>query len=596
MQRFIPGTRWAPALRWSSLALLAGVFLIDLATPRGYAEWALYALPLGLTMLQDRVRLPLWIAAAASVLILGGLFLSPGGVSLEMAAISRSLYIVVLWALALVTRQVLVTRLRVAELLWLQQGETSVSQALLGLQQGEQIATHASAAVCRWLHAPVAVVYGFDSGLLRRLGGHGAELAALPAQLHGGEGLLGMAVAAAQQQWIDDVPTGHLSLVSGLGRSEPAALVLTPLLAEGQVCGVLELGLAAAVARDEAARRRIGQLLQQVAEPIGMALQASLYRQRLVALLEETRRQGEELQQQQEELRAANEELEQQSEVLRESNDRLQDQQSELEQGNAQLAQQASQLQRQREDLLHAQDALQLHAEQLEAASRYKSEFLANMSHELRTPLNSALILSKLLADNREGTLSAEQVKYARAIHASNNDLLALINDILDLSKIEAGHVDLQPEPVELSALLETMQRTFEPLVQHKGLQFEMQAEPGAPTLLTTDRTRVQQVLKNLLANAVKFTEHGSVTLTSRRAGDVVEIEVRDTGIGLSAADQARIVEPFWQAERPITRRVGGTGLGLTITRHLVELLGGEIHVESEAGVGSTFTVRLPIG
>ena len=292
----------------------------------------------------------------------------------------------------------------------------------------------------------------------------------------------------------------------------------------------------------------------------------------------------------------ANEELEEQSRSLLHSQTNLEQQQAEMEQTNVQLEERTHELEGQKQALLVAQAQLVRNANELAAASRYKSEFLANMSHELRTPLNSSLILAKLLADNRDGTLSAEQVKYAQAILSSNNDLLALINDILDLARIEAGHVELSDEVVVVEGALQRLRETFQPLAREKGLSLEITAEAGAPSQFTADSQRLQQILKNLLANAVKFTEHGSVTLQVQAAGrDRVRFVVHDSGIGIASEQLEAIFEAFRQADGSTRRRYGGTGLGLSISRDLATRMGGDIRVESELGKGSTFILELPL-
>jgi signal transduction histidine kinase/CheY-like chemotaxis protein len=292
-------------------------------------------------------------------------------------------------------------------------------------------------------------------------------------------------------------------------------------------------------------------------------------------LLEETQRQAEELQAQQEELRSANEELEQSEHTLRDSHTQLEAQQVELEHSNQQL-----------EEQTHL----------LERASRYKSEFLANMSHELRTPLNSALILAKILADNRAGTLTAEQVRYAETIAAAGTDLLALINDILDLSKIEAGRLEVTPQPVRIARLLDELVRSFAPLAEQKGLGLRTSIAPGSPEMLETDRLRLTQILRNLISNAIKFTERGEITVEiAGGAADGVSFTVRDTGIGISASEHESIFEAFRQADGSALRQHGGTGLGLTIARDLARLLQGDVSLTSEPGQGSAFTVRLPL-
>ena len=238
---------------------------------------------------------------------------------------------------------------------------------------------------------------------------------------------------------------------------------------------------------------------------------------------------------------------------------------------------------------------MQLKAQELEQASRYKSDFLANMSHELRTPLNSSLILAKLLADNPDDNLTVEQVKYAQTIQSSGNDLLTLINDILDLSKIEAGHMEIRPETVSLKSLADDLRRLFEPVAEQKGLQFLIEIAPECPATIATDRQRLEQVIKNLLSNAFKFTEQGKVELTIERAADgQIALSVTDTGIGISEEQQQLVFEAFRQADGTISRRYGGTGLGLSISRELVRLLGGSVRLKSIRGEGSTFTVVIP--
>ena len=299
---------------------------------------------------------------------------------------------------------------------------------------------------------------------------------------------------------------------------------------------------------------------------------------------------------QSEELRVSNEELEEQGRALREQQARLEQQQAELEQTNSQLEEQAEELERQRDDLERAKDATEAKAREVELASRYKSDFLANMSHELRTPLNSSLILAKLLADNPDGNLTAQQIQFAQTIQSSGNDLLNLINDILDLSKIEAGHVEIHPEAVSIERTANALRHLFEPLAVNKGLHFTVAVSASAPTVIQTDPQRLEQILKNLLANALKFTEKGSVSMTIDRHGDnQLAFAIKDTGIGIAEDQQKRIFEAFHQADSTISRKFGGTGLGLSISRELVRLLGGRFQLQSRIGEGSTFTVIVPV-
>jgi signal transduction histidine kinase/CheY-like chemotaxis protein len=281
--------------------------------------------------------------------------------------------------------------------------------------------------------------------------------------------------------------------------------------------------------------------------------------------------------------------------VLTESQTNLEHQQAELEQTNEQLSAQAEVLDRKNEALHEAQASLQQRADELQRASRYKSEFLANMSHELRTPLNSSLILAKLLGENRSGNLNEEQLQFANTIYAAGNDLLNLINDILDLSKVEAGKLELNPQQIQIRTVAESLRAIFSPLAQDKHLAFDIEIAADAPKSLLTDGQRLEQVLKNLLSNAIKFTEKGRVTMVVRAAADGrIRFEVTDTGIGIAPQEQSLIFEAFHQGDGGTSRKYGGTGLGLSISRELAAMLGGTIELHSEVGQGSRFTLTLP--
>ncbi|WP_332827847.1 response regulator [Ramlibacter sp.] len=401
-----------------------------------------------------------------------------------------------------------------------------------------------------------------------------------------------VAESAAQRKQIalDAVPAGYLKVSSALGEGTAPSVLISPVEHERRLAGVLEVGLLRPL------QPRDGELLAYVSAILGAAIEAARYRKRLQDVLEETQQLNEELQVQQEELRTANEELEEQSRALKESQAHLESQQAELEQTNVQLGEQADRLEAQRDQLREAQAALEERAQDLQRASRYKSEFLANMSHELRTPLNSSLILARLLADNPQGNLNEEQVKFAESIHNAGNDLLTLINDILDIAKVEAGKLEMRPETAPLASVAQGLQSMFEPLAQRKGLQLRVDLAGDLPPSIYTDRHRLDQVLRNLLANAIKFTERGSVVLRVAREGaDRIAFEVRDSGIGIPASQHELIFEAFRQADGTSSRKYGGTGLGLSISRDLARLLGGDISVDSTPGQGSTFTVVLPL-
>ncbi len=411
--------------------------------------------------------------------------------------------------------------------------------------------------------------------------------------LRPGDGLVGQAAKDNRLIHVRDIPGDYLPIGSSLGHGKPRELVVAPASADGVVEAVMELGFFRTLDATERA------LLDRISESMGIAVRSSKDRTRLEELLAETQRQAEELQAQQEELRVNNEELEEQSRVLEESQARMETQQAELEQTNSQLEEQTQMLEAQKDELSRAQAVLAERAGDLESANQYKSEFLANMSHELRTPLNSSLILSRLLADNKDGNLTGEQVKFAQTISSAGNDLLALINDILDLSKIESGKVEINAAPLDISATTDALGKGFEPDALQKNVAFRTIMEPGAPARLETDSQRLGQILKNLISNALKFTEKGEVSLHVSSAvqgsSAAVSFTVRDTGIGIAAHQHEIIFEAFRQADGSTHRRDGGTGLGLSIARDLARLLGGDIVVQSSLGVGSAFTLTLPL-
>jgi signal transduction histidine kinase/CheY-like chemotaxis protein/CHASE3 domain sensor protein len=475
---------------------------------------------------------------------------------------------------------------------WLRDGQSALSDAMAGHHAMQAMAQATLDQVTRHLGGLVAAMYvREDGGVMRRVATYGfAESWAGQSQVfQPGESLVGQAVREERLLALDALPADYIKVSSGLGRAAPVQLLISPFRNEGEITGALEIGFLTPTAPRDLA------YLELVGESIGAAVAAARYRQRLQESLAETQQLNEELQVQQEELRTANEELEEQSRVLEESQSNLENQQAELEQTNDQLAEQAVHLDARNVALNEAQTELRQRATDLERASRYKSEFLANMSHELRTPLNSSLILAKLLSDNAKGNLSEEQVKFAQTIYSAGNDLLHLINDILDISKVEAGKLELVLESLPVRRMVESLAMTFEPLAMQKQLRFQVQVEPSVPATVWSDRQRLEQVLKNLLSNAVKFTEEGVVSLTvSSTPGGPVRFVVEDSGIGIAPEQQAKIFDAFHQADGTTSRRFGGTGLGLSISRDLAALLGGEISVTSSPGNGSVFTLTLP--
>ncbi|WP_230879165.1 HAMP domain-containing protein [Planomonospora sp. ID67723] len=411
---------------------------------------------------------------------------------------------------------------------------------------------------------------------LRVVGGYGHRETG---RRHGfGDSLVGQAAVARRPLLVEDIPAGYITIASSLGAAAPVNLIVLPIIVEDQVLGVIEL---ASLNRFTAVHRAF---LEQLVETIGVNVNTIVANARTDALLAESQRLATELQMGQEELQRSNAELEEKAELLARQNRDIETKNSEIEQ---------------------ARQELEDRAQQLALASKYKSEFLANMSHELRTPLNSLLILAQLLAQNPARNLTAKQVEYANVIHSAGTDLLQLINDILDLSKIEAGKMNLSLEPLPLRQLLDYVEATFRPLTTEKGLRFDVTVASDVPAELLMDEQRLRQVLRNLLSNAVKFTEKGSVglrveriekeDLPGGRGQGTLAFHVVDTGIGIAEENLSQIFDAFQQADGTTSRRYGGTGLGLSISREIAALLDGEIRAVSAVGKGSTFSLYLPI-
>lgn len=476
---------------------------------------------------------------------------------------------------------------------WLRTGQSELAQQGIGQLALPQLSAVLLQFLARYMNAVVGALYLRNpDGSLRRVASYGfsAEWERRDQQLKSGESLVAQAALERRLIRLDKVPADYIQVASGLGSGTPASVLLAPLDNDGQINGVVEIGLLRPITvRDM-------DFLTLVKGNIGNAIEASQSRQRLQEVLEETQQLNEELQVQQEELRTANEELEEQSRVLEESQASLENQKAELEQTNEQLAEQGTALDQKNAALVKAQLDLEERARELERASQYKSQFLANMSHELRTPLNSSLILAKLLSENSAGNLNDEQVRFANTIYSAGNDLLNLINDILDISKVEAGKLELVPEQLSLRHVVEGMAMVFEPLAQQKKLAFHVQVADDLATHMVTDRQRLEQILKNLLSNALKFTSSGQITLAVHAAGEgAVGFSVQDTGIGIRQEDQQGIFNAFQQADGTTSRKYGGTGLGLSISRDLAHLLGGAISLVSEPGKGSCFTLTMPL-
>ncbi len=427
-----------------------------------------------------------------------------------------------------------------------------------------------------------------------------------------GEGLIGQAALEQQSILYSQMPDDQqqqLTINAGMGESQPGDVIVLPLIHENKVEAVLALGV----------NQRFNDIelefLDKVTNSIAISIHVARTQQQLVQLLEESTQQSEELQTQQEELKAANEELEEHSKMLAKSEMSLRNKSEELQQLNTELEERTEELERKtaetaekNRDIELAKQAVEIQARDLSKASQYKSEFLANMSHELRTPLNSLLILSQSLSHNRQGNLTEEQQEDAKVIYQGGKSLLSLINDILDLSKVEAGKLDIHFEQMPIDTLLDTLRAQFNPVAADKGIELVLEKESGLPASISSDLLRVEQVMRNLLSNGLKFTHQGSVRLKVYRPeptipfknpalkpDQVLAFAVIDTGIGMAPDKQRSVFEAFQQGDGSISRVYGGTGLGLSISREMVKLLGGEIQLQSEEGQGSTFTLYLPL-
>jgi len=495
---------------------------------------------------------------------------------------------------------------------WVKSGLNNLYEKMRGEQDVDELGKNVITFMCGHLGASVGALYlSGDKKILSLAASYAyVERKNLSNEFKPGEGLVGQAALERHEIIVTSVPEDYVKITSGLGEASPRAVIVIPFIYEKNVLGVIELGLL------EGYNAAHLEFIRQAADGVAVAFNSARARERTMELLEETQAQSEELQAQSEELRAINEELEEQTRALKESEGRLQSQQEELQQTNEELEERAELLEKQKaqinvknEELKKAQAQIEEKAVDLELASRYKSEFLANMSHELRTPLNSILILSEHTAANKDGNLTPKQVESMRTVHSSGNDLLSLINDILDLSKIEAGRMDINPEDVAPADFVARMEQVFSPQAAKSGIELKTEIGQDFSTAsIVTDRQKLEQIMKNLISNALKFTQKGSVTLRVGRpeagvhparsgldAQNAAAFSVIDTGIGIPPEKHKLIFEAFHQGDGSTSRRFGGTGLGLSISRELAKLLGGEIQMESEVGRGSTFTLYLPM-
>ncbi|MDQ3277320.1 MAG: response regulator [Bacteroidota bacterium] len=478
------------------------------------------------------------------------------------------------------------------EKIWAQTGISQLNDSLRGDKDIPTLGQDALNTLAPYLGCESGLLYTASDSHLRFEAGYAVgNLAAVPKEFAFGEAIIGQAAVKKQIKLLEDVPETFFQIRTGLGAAQPRHSLVVPLCADDVVEGVMELS-----SLKEINETKI-DFLREAATDLAIALRSAKSKAQLQLLFEQTQAQAEELQSQHAELENINAELEAQAEKLQTSEEELKVQQEELMQANQELEERTRQLEERNALIVERNLEIQQKAEELALTTKYKSEFLANMSHELRTPLNSILLLSRLLGENNEANLSQEQIEYAKVIQGSGQGLLSLIDEILDLSKIEAGKMDLEYGSVMVQEIVNDMKNLFAPVAREKGVQFEITVAPEVPSQIETDKLRLEQVLRNLLSNAIKFTSEGSVSLLVNSLSDnqsFLSFSVKDTGIGIPQDKQSLIFEAFQQADGSTRRKYGGTGLGLSISRELIRLLGGEIKLTSEPGKGSEFTVYVP--
>lgn len=466
---------------------------------------------------------------------------------------------------------------------WMQTGVASLNNVMLGDKTLQKLAKDVIEFLCNYTNSSAGVFYVLEGDELHFSGGYSYIPGKNRENIQKGEGLIGQAVISKELLQLKVLSPEDIQINYALGQIKPTHIVAVPLL-DTKIEGAVELASIYGFSELQI------EFLKTVANNIGIAIKSTQNRRRVMELLEETKSQSEELQAQHTELEAINAELEAQTEKLQASEEELRVQQEELEQTNEELSERSVLLEEKNNEIQKKSEALEL-------TTRYKSEFLANMSHELRTPLNSILLLSRLLSENNNKSMNKEEIEFAKVIQSSGNSLLGLIDEILDLSKIEAGKMDLEFLDVSTKEITDNLWNLFSHVAKEKNIKFEIIAKE-APIVIKTDKMRLEQILKNLISNAIKFTDKGSVSLEIKVNTDddkIICFIVKDTGIGIPLGKQPLIFEAFQQADGSTKRKYGGTGLGLSISRELAKLLRGEIILHSKENEGSTFTLCVPV-
>jgi CheY-like chemotaxis protein/CHASE3 domain sensor protein/putative methionine-R-sulfoxide reductase with GAF domain len=489
---------------------------------------------------------------------------------------------------------------------WILTGNFELNEKIRGEKTEIELAQSVINQLCTYLNTQIGAIYLFDNGQLNLAGSYAYNFRKKNTNMiKPGEGLVGQAAVEKKIIVFTEVPDDYIRINSGLGNTIPKNLIMLPLIQDDVLKGVMEIGSVMEFSPLQM------EFLNNIGENIAIVINAAQSRRKLKELLEETQQQAEELEVQQEELKQSNEELLQKTELLEKSESSLRIQQEELQQTNEELEEKANLLEEQKEKLENAKLDIETKARELVVTSKYKSEFLANMSHELRTPLNSILILAQLLSENKSGSLAEKEVEFARNVYNSGIDLLNLINEILDLSKVESGKMELDIAEVPFAEITSDITAMFSEVAKNKSIELTFQLNEKELDTIETDKQRLEQILRNLLSNAFKFTgKGGNVCLSIDKINEtdlvfknkklhqtegIISMSVTDTGIGIPGDKLGIIFEAFQQADGSTKRKYGGTGLGLSISRELANALGGEIHLQSEEGKGSTFTLYLPL-
>jgi len=493
---------------------------------------------------------------------------------------------------------------------WTKTGQTELNLRLRGEQDIQTLSENIIFYLCDYLQAPVGTFYVENDTKLRLVASYAyTHRKTVNNEFEMGESLIGQAALERKMIIFNELPDGYMHMQSGLGKEDPGALAVIPLIFHDKVLGVMEFGAVRAFTQIQV------DFLQMVSETIAVAVNTAKARTRMSTLLAHSQNQSEELKVQQEELRQAYEDLEEQTKRLQNSEASLQQQHEELTQTNKALEKQTQLLEQQKQAIWKKNEALekqqaviQEKAKDLEIANKYKSEFLANMSHELRTPLNSILLLSGIIAEDKDSNLTEKQKEFAHTINMCGTDLLNLINEVLDLSKVESGKMELYPDHFYIQDVISVVTKTFEPVANQKQLDFNIHLSSELPAKMFNDQQRLEQILKNILSNAFKFTSQGEISLSIKRpqhtkivkenytftSDQLVLFEISDTGIGIPKDKQKQVFEAFQQGDGTTKRRYGGTGLGLSIVKRMVTLMGGQVSLESAVGKGSTFSLVLP--